>query len=147
MLAENVILAEWEVGTVVNCCKSKGEKPKCYYSAWSIMLENTNRMPRKVAFRWWYLVLVKESLEDLKVEFWACEGALELQEMRVNIKKTKMTIGSVEAKEGKLSCTVSLNMQVLIPSSASLASLGYVRDVLVVDVNWSRMISLNVGHT
>ena len=27
MLAENVILAEWEVGTVVNCCKSKGEKP------------------------------------------------------------------------------------------------------------------------
>ena len=81
------------------------------------------------------MVLVKESLEDLKVEFWACEGALELQEMRVNIKKTKMTIGSVEAKEGKLSYTVSLNMQVLIPSSASLASLGYVRDVLVVDVN------------
>lgn len=42
---------------------------------------------------------------------------------------------SAEAKEGKLSCAVSLKAQVLVPFSDSLASDGYVRDVLVVNVD------------
>ena len=82
------------------------------------------------------LQLVSETIKGLKGRMVAWKGALESKGWRVNVKKTKVMISSENAGkvtiERKFPCTVLL---VVVPSYASLASDGFIRNVILLEVN------------
>ena len=83
-----------------------------------------------------------------RVELW--KGALETNGLRVNIEKTKLIIDGEHAwkvtGEGKFLCHVWRKDVVSNMSSDSFTGVGFIKDVVVLEVNWKRQAILNVRN-
>ena len=76
----------------------------------------------------------------------AWKGKLELKELRVNVKETKMTI--INQNAGKISKEDKspVLFVAVILSYASFAGAGFIKGVVVLEVNWKMIVNLNVRH-
>ena len=59
-------------------------------------------MSRRTAWCWWFVI--SETLEDLKGKMKAWKAALEIKEVRVNVKETKIMISSENARKVAIEC-------------------------------------------
>ena len=95
------------------------------------------------------LALVSETLEHLKGRLEAWKGPLNWKESRARVTKTKMIINGENA--GKVTeegffVIFKDRVQAVIPASASFAGVGLTGNVVVLDINWKGIASLNVWH-